>query len=711
MTIIQAKTADQVLSAVLIPKIAPYNHNSVKLTVDFDSSWNGYGKSAMFFTKNIPTPYEKILDADDACLVPPEVLTESGQLFITLKGINVKGEIKTSTILRVKISGGAPLVVTSDPSSDVYSQLLAAYGVINGRFNSAISAVAGSTEVTDIRVGADGKTYSTAGESVRTQFNNVNSAIDKIRGYAYMAEGELIIDAANAQISANSLLLLTSDKTFVYVTNVSAPINFDSTVASVRSIFAVKTDKGNYEIRIGTDSEMKNYKNVYYICGYYSKQLIGGNFSPNLQVTINGVTNDAAKVTYNGAYTNFVAALNECDEKLNESYQKLIDFVYNISSVNEYVVEFTANHLTPCNVSIDASGELGTGANLKRLAVQEMLPSYNSDEIEIIMSDDTNYACNIYLFDENKAFVSSAYHNGSKGTIKAAINAAYFRVMIARTSGENIDITELVKIRLHSVKRKTTLEMIPDILLSDKTTRIKLLGDSITQGMGSTGYIGYTVIEGDEEISVRGNGSEYPYKDEDYVEGDYLGELGARRWYESTSSTGWSNRLKAYFESKFDCIVKNYGMSGIGSANLDALCSPLVNDDDDIIILMIGTNDRTTTTKANFKNNVTNFVNHLLEKNKRIVLMGSVPVSVENESGCDYHMEDVNNILKTVAYSCDVPFISVYDDFIDYCDSRNISVDALLSDGLHPNDEGYEVMFRIISKRLGISTKRNGATW
>lgn len=711
MTVIEARTTDQVLSAVILPKIAPNNHNSLKLSVTFDKSWDGYGKSAIFFTKYDSVPWEKVLDVNNSCKVPPEVLTKEGHLYIGLKGIKVNGEVKTSTLLTVKISEGTPLVIVSDPTTDVYSQLLANYAVLAGRFNSAINAVSNSTEVTDIRVGADGKTYSTAGEAVRSQFDNVNSAIDEIRGYAYMAEGELIIDGANAQISTNSLLLLTSDRTFAYVTNVSAPIAFDSTVASVRSIFAVKTDAGGYEIRIGTDTEMKTYKNVYYICGYYSKQLIGGNFSPNLQVTINGVTEDAAKVTYNGAYTNFVAAFNECDEKLNEKYQKLIDFVYNISSVNENAVEFTANHLTPCNVSVDASGELGSGTNSKRLAVREMIPSYNSETVEITMSADVNYACNLYLFDENKTFIGSAYHNGSKGTIKAAIDAAYFRVMIARTNGEDIDVTELVKIRLHSVKRKTTLEMIPDILLSSGTTHIKLLGDSITQGMGSTGYIGYTIVEGDEEISVRGNGHEYPYKDENYIEGDYLGELGARRWYESTSSTGWSNRLREYFESKFDCVVKNYGMSGIGSANLDTLCKPLVTEDDDIIILMIGTNDRTTTEKANFKNNVRNFVNDLLENDKRVILMGSVPVSVENEAGCDYHMEDVNNILKTVAYDCNVPFISVYDDFIDYCDSRDMDVDTLLSDGLHPNDDGYEVMFRIISKRLGISTKRKGATW
>ena len=191
MTIIQAKTADQVLSAVLVPKLAPHNQNSVKLTVDFDSAWDGYGKSALFFTKSITTPYEKVLDADNSCLVPSEVLTESGYLFISIKGVNVAGKVKASTLLRMKIAEGAPLVITSDPTEDVYSQLLAAYGSANqaiaverARINNAISAVTTDTEITDIRVGYDGKTYSTSGTATRSQTDGVVKTLNRAGLYS-----------------------------------------------------------------------------------------------------------------------------------------------------------------------------------------------------------------------------------------------------------------------------------------------------------------------------------------------------------------------------------------------------------------------------------------------------------------------------------------------------------------------------------------------
>jgi lysophospholipase L1-like esterase len=74
-------------------------------------------------------------------------------------------------------------------------------------------------------------------------------------------------------------------------------------------------------------------------------------------------------------------------------------------------------------------------------------------------------------------------------------------------------------------------------------------------------------------------------------------------------------------------------------------------------------------------------------------------------------MEDVNTILRSVAYSCGVAFISVHDQFVEYCDNKDIDIDTLLGDGLHPNDDGYEVMFKIICRNLGVSVKRNGATW
>lgn len=60
------------------------------------------------------------------------------------------------------------------------SELQNDFDVLQGQFDTAVAAVTTDTEVTDIRVGADGVTDTTAGASVRRQFTNVKSEIDSI---------------------------------------------------------------------------------------------------------------------------------------------------------------------------------------------------------------------------------------------------------------------------------------------------------------------------------------------------------------------------------------------------------------------------------------------------------------------------------------------------------------------------------------------------
>lgn len=181
MTTIHAFTINQILTATQLPVIAENNVNSVRLHVDFDKSWDGYGKSAVFYTDKDPTPREKVISADDICFVPPEVLAESGRLHITVKGVSGTAE-KSSTELKCKIHVGTPTVIVSDPTDDVYHQLLEAYGITNetlkkaieverGRIDNLITSgtAADDAEVRDIRNGANGKSYGSAGTAVRTQ--------------------------------------------------------------------------------------------------------------------------------------------------------------------------------------------------------------------------------------------------------------------------------------------------------------------------------------------------------------------------------------------------------------------------------------------------------------------------------------------------------------------------------------------------------------
>ena len=125
MTTISLYANDQLLTVTLKPKIASGDKNSVLLHVDFDSIWDRFTKSAVFFTTNDATVYEIIL-TDGECTVPHEVLAQSGTLYIGVRGVAADNAVKTSTLVKYKIDDGAPVGdgTTVDPTPDVYQQIL-----------------------------------------------------------------------------------------------------------------------------------------------------------------------------------------------------------------------------------------------------------------------------------------------------------------------------------------------------------------------------------------------------------------------------------------------------------------------------------------------------------------------------------------------------------------------------------------------------------
>lgn len=189
MTTIRARATDQVLAATITPRIASGNQNTVRFEVEFDASWDTYAKSAVFFTSEDSTPYEKPLAVGGTCVIPPEVLRTECRLFIFIRGVNAgSAEIKTTTPIKYIVNPGTPSLVVSDPTADVYQELLSAYGkdfaallVERARIDALLRLTDGSTtgdaELQDIRIGADGKTHGSAGTAVREQIEDTRSSM------------------------------------------------------------------------------------------------------------------------------------------------------------------------------------------------------------------------------------------------------------------------------------------------------------------------------------------------------------------------------------------------------------------------------------------------------------------------------------------------------------------------------------------------------
>lgn len=361
------------------------------------------------------------------------------------------------------------------------------------------------------------------------------------------------------------------------------------------------------------------------------------------------------------------------------------------------------------NKSIGSNGNLSQNTDSTRAVTQNLIDVSGYNRIEWNASAIGLNDATIAMYDGAGAYIESKYVSKSPYEIPNA-NVAKIRIMFGGASA--IDTSKLgddiVIVKSDSIR--DNIELIPLNVGAKKT--IMLIGDSITQGYGSTGFVIYdTVIDG-VTYSVRGNGPDYPEAGPDYQVGTYLYTTDRRIWYEALSGDGWAQKLKAYYESKFNCEVLNYGMSGIDSSDVSAFRTNLIiNSNADIVVIMIGTNDRGNTTLDTFFNRLYKTGRLIIQSGKKLILMAPIPASVSNESSFTRHIEDYEHVLYKIAKLLNCKFISMYELFMDYCDLRGITIDSLLGDGLHPSDEGYDVMFKLITKELGLNRKRPGATW
>lgn len=138
----------------------------------------------------------------------------------------------------------------------------------------------------------------------------------------------------------------------------------------------------------------------------------------------------------------------------------------------------------------------------------------------------------------------------------------------------------------------------------------------------------------------------------------------------------------------------------------------------DTVFLTIGGNDRgfqdythpttgeVVTAEQQFKTNLTNLVKYLVNTaNKKVILMSMTPCA--DDDTMRMSMEVIDGIIEEVATEYNLPFVSCYNGMLDYCEKIGISkdtfFDTMVTDGLHPNNEGYAVVEAIICEQLGIN--------
>lgn len=147
MSIIKVKCTDQVLAFENTPVISSGGVGEDYVSFSFCPLWNGYYKTAVFWrTKD--EVYHQVLDATNSAAIPPEVLTSGGVIYFGVFGVNNAKVQRTSNILTYTVEQGAITEGTqpSDPTPDIYTQLLAAVAALGdnkGKADKVESATAG----------------------------------------------------------------------------------------------------------------------------------------------------------------------------------------------------------------------------------------------------------------------------------------------------------------------------------------------------------------------------------------------------------------------------------------------------------------------------------------------------------------------------------------------------------------------------------------
>lgn len=184
---------------------------------------------------------------------------------------------------------------------------------------------------------------------------------------------------------------------------------------------------------------------------------------------------------------------------------------------------------------------------------------------------------------------------------------------------------------------------------------------------------------------------------------------------------GWVERLRKHYDElqmqDFNTdqpTIFNLGISADNSRNVLARASTETTARtrhavSPVVVIQIGINDSCADPSGNmvpleeYKTNLEKLVGTLQPMSSRLVFVGlsacdeakTTPVNWGDYRYTNKSIKAYEDQMKSVAEAAHVPFVAVFDEFTKAMKDR-----ALLADGLHPNNEGHQVMYEIIKPRL-----------
>lgn len=127
MAKLQIQLEKQLLTIMNQEIISSGDSNFDSCAFTFDTSWDGFIKTAVFYQDKKNVQY-MVLENDDTCMIPAAAMTKAGRMYIGVFGIK-DSAVVTSTlafidIIRGSISGDT---VSTEPTDDVFLAIIAQY--------------------------------------------------------------------------------------------------------------------------------------------------------------------------------------------------------------------------------------------------------------------------------------------------------------------------------------------------------------------------------------------------------------------------------------------------------------------------------------------------------------------------------------------------------------------------------------------------------